>query len=77
VVQALARVRRSQDAASVALSTAMARNAQPAIPSAELAMIAQDFTATAASHDYDSLLAITSALVGVSRERVTALLGLR
>jgi len=77
VVQALARVRRSQDAASVALSTAMAQNAQPEIPSAELAMIAQDFTATAAGHDYDSLLAITSALVGVSRDRVTALLGLR
>ncbi|WP_137175215.1 hypothetical protein [Massilia sp. HP4] len=77
VVQALARVRRSQDAASLALSSAMAKNAQPAIPSAELAMIAQDFTATAASHDYDSLLAITSALVGVSRDRVTALLGMR
>lgn len=77
VVQALARVRRSQDAASVALSTAMTKNAQPDIPRAELAMIAQDFTATAASHDYDSLLAITSALVGVSRDRVTALLGMR
>jgi len=43
----------------------------------ELEQIAQDFSATAASHDYDSLLAITSALVGVSRERVQALLGLR
>jgi hypothetical protein len=31
----------------------------------------------ATSHDYQSLLAITSALVGVSRERVQALLGLR
>ncbi len=77
VVQALARVRRSQDAASLALSTAMARSAQPEIPSAELAMIAGDFASTAASHDYESLLAITSALVGVSRERVHALLGLR
>lgn len=77
VVQALARVRRSQDAASLALSTAMARTAQPEVPAAELAMIAGDFSATAASHDYESLLAITSALVGVSRERVHALLGLR
>jgi len=77
VVQALARVRRSQDAASLALSAAMAQNAQPAIPTAELAKIAEDFGATAASHDYESLLAITSALVGVSRDRVTALLGLR
>lgn len=77
VVQALARVRRSQDAASLALGAAMARNGQAALPSAELAQIASDFAATAASHDYASLLAITSALVGVSRERVHALLGLR
>lgn len=77
VVQALARVRRSQDAAALALSAAMARNAVPDIPSAELAMIAEDFAGTAASHDYASLLAITSALVGVNRDRVQALLGLR
>ncbi len=77
VVQALARVRRSQEAASAALSAAMARVEQPAIPEAELATISGDFAATAASHDYQSLLAITSALVGVSRERVQALLGLR
>ena len=77
VVQALARVRRSQEAASAALSAAMARVEQPATPEAELAAISGDFAATAASHDYQSLLAITSALVGVSRERVQALLGLR
>lgn len=77
VVQALARVRRSQDAATLALSLAMARTAQPALPHAELAVLADDFSATAASHDYQSLLAITSALVGVSRDRVQALLGLR
>ena len=77
VLQALARVRRAQDAASAALSAAMANTAQPALPEAELAVIAGDFSATAASHDYHSLLAITSALVGLSRERVQALLGLR
>jgi hypothetical protein len=77
VVQALARVRRAQDAAAAALSMAMANTAQPEVPTAELAMIAQDFSTTAASHDYESLLALTSALVGVSRERVQALLGLR
>jgi hypothetical protein len=77
VMQALARVRRSQDAASAALSAAMARTAQPAIPKAALQAITGDFAATAASHDYQSLLAITSALVGVSRDRVQALLGLR
>jgi hypothetical protein len=77
VLQALARVRRSQDAASAALSEAMARTAQPPVPEAELLAISGDFAATAASHDYQSLLAITSALVGVSRDRVQALLGLR
>ncbi|MEM8511228.1 hypothetical protein RCH14_000519 [Massilia sp. MP_M2] len=77
VVQALARVRRSQDAATLALSLATARTAQPELPQAELALLAADFSGTATSHDYQSLLAITSALVGVSRERVQALLGLR
>lgn len=77
VVQALARVRRSQDAASLALSQATARTAQSELPQAELALLAADFSGTATSHDYQSLLAITSALVGVSRERVQALLGLR
>ncbi|QOY95560.1 hypothetical protein IM543_06805 [Massilia sp. UMI-21] len=77
VLQALARVRRSQDAASAALSAAMARTSQSPVPEAELAVITGDFAATAAGHDYQSLLAITSALVGVSRERVQALLGLR
>ncbi len=77
VLQALARVRNAQAAASAALSAAMAATAQPAVPEAELAVIASDVSATAASHDYQSLLAITSALVGVSRERVQALLGLR
>ncbi len=77
VMQALARVRRSQDAASAALSAAMAATSQPAIPEAELLAITGDFAATAASHDYQSLLAITSALVGVNRDRVQALLGLR
>lgn len=77
VVQALARVRRSQEAASAALSAAMMRTPVSDTPDAALAVITGDFAATAASHDYQSLLAITSALVGVSRDRVQALLGLR
>ena len=77
VVQALERVRRSQDAASAALSAATLRAAQPQLSPEDLALTAQDFAATAASHDYESLLAITSALVGVSRDRVLALLGMR
>ena len=36
-----------------------------------------DFSSAAASTDYESLVALTSALVGVSRDRVLALLGLR
>lgn len=77
VVQALERVRRSQDAASAALSAATLRAAQPELSADALALKAQDFASTAANHDYGSLLAITSALVGVSRERVLALLGIR
>ncbi|QOL49810.1 hypothetical protein [Massilia litorea] len=77
VVQALERVRRSQDAASAALSAATQRAAQSELSADDLVLTAQDFASTAVSHDYESLLAITSALVGVSRERVVALLGLR
>jgi hypothetical protein len=39
--------------------------------------LAQNFTSTANEPGYGSLLAITSALVGISRERVLSLLGLR
>ena len=77
VVQALDRVRRSQAAAGAALAAASQRAAQPELSAEALALTAQDFAATAASHDYDSLLAVTAALVGVSRERVLALLGMR
>jgi hypothetical protein len=78
VVQALARVKRSQEAASAALSAAMERMASAkAPPPAEAHQLAQHFASTAASPDYDSLISLTSALVGVSRERVLALLGLR
>jgi hypothetical protein len=79
VVQALARVRRAQEAASAALSAATARAAQAstAVKAAEASQQAQAFVDTANNPDYDSLIAITSALVGVSRDRVMALLGLR
>lgn len=76
VVQALERVRLSQAAASAALNAAAAEMVEPQIDPQALAMTAQDFAAVAGSHDYQSLLAITSALAGVSRERVVALLGL-
>jgi hypothetical protein len=77
VVQALARVHRSQDAAGAALSAATAQAARAETPVAEATALAADFAGTAARPQYDALLAITSALVGVSRERVLALLALR
>jgi hypothetical protein len=77
VVQALERVRRSRDAASNALSAATVEMSRATTPPPEVQEAAQEFASTAASPDYESLLSLTSALVGVSRERVLALLGLK
>jgi hypothetical protein len=77
VVQALERVRRSRDAASNALSAATVQMTQATTPPPEAEEAAQEFASTAANPNYESLLSLTSALVGVSRERVLALLGLR
>lgn len=75
VVRALAQVRRSQDAASRELSAAASRAAMA--PQVDMNVLAQDFVTTATTPNYESLLAITSAMVGISRERVLALLGLK
>jgi hypothetical protein len=77
VVQALERVRRSRDAASAALSAATVEMSQATTPPPEVQDAAQEFASTASNPDYESLLSLTSALVGVSRERVLALLGLK
>ena len=77
VVQALERVRRSRDAASSALSAASVEMTQATTPPPEVQDAAQEFASTASNPDYESLLSLTSALVGVSRERVLALLGLK
>jgi len=77
VVQALERVRRSQDAASGTLSAASVQYTQAQTPPPEVQIAGEEFAAAAAGTDYDSLVSLTSALVGVSRERVLALLGLR
>jgi hypothetical protein len=77
VVQALERVRRSRDAAGSALSAATVEMTRATTPPPEVQEAAQEFASTAASPDYESLLSLTSALVGVSRERVLALLGLK
>lgn len=76
VVQALERVRASQAAASNALSAATVEVTSAQTPPPQVELAAQDFASAASNTDYDSLLALTSALVGVSRERVLALLGL-
>lgn len=77
VVQALERVRRSRDAASNALSAATVEMTRATTPPPEAQDAAQEFATTASNPDYESLLSLTSALVGVSRERVLALLGLK
>ena len=77
VVQALERVHRSQAAASNALAAASAQVAEVETPPPEVDIAADGFASAAASTDYESLVALTSALVGVSRDRVLALLGLR
>lgn len=77
VVQALERVRRSQAAASEALSAANLEIAKAQTPPPDIHIAAEDFANVAANTNYESLLSLSSALVGVSRERVLALLGLR
>jgi hypothetical protein len=77
VVQALERVHRSQAAASNAVQAATVQVAAAETPPPDVSLAADDFGKAAASTDYESLLALTSALVGVSRDRVLALLGLR
>jgi hypothetical protein len=76
VVQALERVHHSQTAATTALSSATVQVAAAETPPPDVQLAADDFASAASNTDYDSLLSLTSALVGVSRERVLALLGL-
>ncbi len=79
VVQALAHLQQSRAAVTLALAQATARveNAQAKPVEAGMETVAQSFTDKASKPGYESLLAISSALVGISRERVVALLGLR
>lgn len=76
VVQALERVQHSQAAAADALASATVQVASAETPPPDVQLAADDFASAASNTDYDSLLSLTSALVGVSRERVLALLGL-
>lgn len=79
VVKGQARFRQAQDAARQTLAAAAARAepARPADAGAAMAQLAGDFADSAGAPGYAALLGVHSALAGVSRERVTALLGLR
>lgn len=79
VVQALAHVQLARETVSLALAQASKRveTAQPIDLGAGMDRLARNFSTKAAEPGYESLLAITSALVGISRERVLSLLGLR
>ena len=79
VVQALAQLQAARSSVSLALAQATGRvaKAQPVQASVSMDTLAENFTEKASKPGYESLLAISSALVGISRERVVALLGLR
>lgn len=78
VVQALAQLQAARSAVSLALAQATGRvaRAQPVQVKVSMDTLAENFTEKASQPGYESLLAISSALVGISRERVVALLGL-
>ncbi|MET3132000.1 prefoldin subunit 5 [Oxalobacteraceae bacterium GrIS 1.11] len=79
VVQALAHVQQARNAVSQALAQASGRvaTAQPSDLGVGMDSLAQRFIQTATAPGYESLQSITSALIGISRERVQSLLGLR
>ncbi|NHQ93924.1 hypothetical protein GYK42_26520 [Janthinobacterium lividum] len=78
VVQALAQLQAARSSVSLALAQATGRvaRAQPVQVNVSMDALAENFTQKASEPGYESLLAISSALVGISRERVVALLGL-
>ncbi len=79
VVKGLARFRQAQDEGRQALAAA-AERAEPARPAdagVAMAQLAGEFADAAGAPGYAALLGVHSALAGISRERVTALLGLR
>jgi hypothetical protein len=79
VVQALSKVEASIASVQQALAQVSARvqNANPAASRSGMEQAAQNFVSTTKQPGYQSLLSITSALAGISRERVSSLLRLR
>ncbi len=79
VLQALAQVEKSIASVRSALGQANARvsSTAPNISTEGMELVADKFVDTAQQPGYQSLLSITSALSGISRERVVSLLRLR
>jgi hypothetical protein len=82
VMQALAQVEQAIAQVQAALNQAGSRvqdasGADAALATVNMDQVAQKFLHTTAQPGYQSLLSITSALAGISRERVISLLGLR
>lgn len=79
VVQALAQVEQAIASVHTALNQVSARvqSATPSDTTDGMDQVAQNFVSTAKQPGYQSLLSITSALAGISRERVISLLSLR
>jgi hypothetical protein len=79
VLQALAHVEKSITSVRAALGQASTRvrNAAGSTTTQGMAQAADNFVSTAEQPGYQSLLSITSALSGISRERVVSLLRLR
>lgn len=79
VIQALAHVEAALSKVNLALADASQRatSAMPEVSAAGMDQAAQNFVTTASEPSYSSLLSLTSALTGINRERVMALLGLR
>lgn len=79
VVQALAQVEQAMASVNAALSQASSRIqvSLPADNNTGMDQVAQNFLSTSSQPGYQSLLSLSSALAGISRERVISLLGLR
>jgi prefoldin subunit 5 len=79
VVQSLAKVEQSIASVRQALAqvTARVQSADPTATKGGMDQVAQNFVTTTKQPGYKALLSITSALAGISRERVVSLLRLR
>lgn len=79
VIQALSHVEAALAKVQLALSDASARagSAMPAVSAASMDQAAQNFASASSEPNYAYLLSLTSALTGINRERVMALLTLR